>query len=251
MRFQRLAAATVTIVAIIGLGGCGASGSAEPDAAVTTPASADPLAEFVAASKRLSGETMRMKMTMPGVMESTGTADLKNRKLDMVMSISAAGQSMEMATRLVGDTMFLKYGPADGKWMRLDVSKLPAGSQLNPENMANAEAFAQAAVKVEKGADGSFSGTLDMTKSPTADPASLKALGDKATAVPFTARADNQGRLVELTIDMSGLGAGATTMTTTYSDFGTPVTVEEPPAAEVTEMPADMLKIFTQQTRPA
>lgn len=250
MRFQRLAAATVTMVALIGLGACGTSESADPKAAdpkaAATTAAADPLAEFVAASKRLSGETMKMKMTMPGVMESNGSADLKNRKLDMVMAISAGGQSMEMNTKLVGNTMYLQYGGKGTPWMRLDVSKLPAGSQLNPENMANAEAFAQAAVDVKKGADGTFSGTLDMTKSPTSDPASLKALGDKAKAVPFTAKADSEGRLVELVIDMSALGAGATKMTTTYSDFGTPVTVEAPPAAEVKDMPADMLKIFSQ-----
>ncbi|MBW6438879.1 hypothetical protein KZ829_34630 [Actinoplanes hulinensis] len=245
MRFQRLTVVTVTIAALAGMGGCG-SATTDSKPAATTQAAADPLAEFVAASKKLGTETMKMKMEMPGGIEASGVSDLAGKKVDMVMSVGAAGQTMEIAVRLVGDEMFMKYGATAGaKWWRLDVSKLPASSSMNPKNMADASAFAQAAVKVEKNGD-TFSGTLDMTKSPTADPESLKALGDKASAVPFTAKVDGEGRLTELVIDMSSLGAGAGKMTTTYSDFGTPVSVEAPPAAEVTEMPAEMLKSLSQ-----
>jgi hypothetical protein len=250
MSFQRMAVVSVTIAAVVGLGGCNSgskdSGATGAAPAATTAAAATPLEEFVAASKKLGDETMKMKMSMPGGIEATGSADLASKKLDMTMSMSMGTESLDIAVRLVGETMYMKMGPTGDKWMSLDVSKLPAGNSLNPENMANAEAFAAAAVDVKREGD-NFSGTLDMTKSPTADPESLKALGAKATAVPFTAKRDSEGRLIEMVIDMSGMGAGAGKITTTYFDFGTKVDVAAPAAGEVTPMPADMLKAFTSQ----
>ena len=41
-------------------------------------------------------------------------------------------------------------------------------------------------------------------------------------------------------IDMSGINSAAGKMTTTYSDFGTPVDVQRPPAAQVQEAPANI-----------
>lgn len=250
MSFQRLAVASVTIAAIVGLGGCNSeskdSGSNGAAPAATTAAAATPVEEFVAASKKLANETMKMKMSMPGGIEANGSADLAAKKLDMTMSMAMGTESLDIAVRLVGETMYMKMDATGDKWMSLDVSKLPAGNSLNPENMANAEAFAAAAVEVKRDGD-NFSGTLDMTKSPTADPDSLKALGSKATSVPFTAKRDSEGRLVEMVIDMSGMGAGAGKMTTTYYDFGTKVDVAAPAAADVTPMPEEMLKGFTSQ----
>ena len=78
---------------------------------------------------------------------------------------------------------------------------------------------------------------------PTRNADSVKALGAKANAVPFTAKADDQGRLIELVIDMGAVMPSAGKMTTTYSDFGTEVRVEAPPAAEVIEMPKEMLGV--------
>ncbi|MEU4162735.1 hypothetical protein [Actinoplanes sp. NPDC026670] len=254
MSFQRLAAASVTIAAIVGLGACSSgsqnSGSTGAAPVATTTAAATPVEEFVAASKKLGTETMKMKMVMPGGIEATGSADLANKKLDMTMKMSMGTESLDIAVRLVGETMYMKMGPTGDKWMSLDVSKLPKGNSLNPENLANAEAFAAAAVDVKLDGD-NFSGTLDMTKSPTADPESLKALGAKATAVPFTAKRDSEGRLTELVIDMSGMGAGSGKITTTYYDFGTKVDVAAPAASEITPMPEDMLKAFTSQGQTA
>lgn len=254
MSFQRLAVASVTIAAIVGLGGCNSgskdSGSNGAAPVATTTASTTPIEEFVAASKKLGDETMKMKMSMPGGVEATGFADLANKKLDMTMKMTEGTESVDIAMRLVGETLYMKMDPTSDKWMSLDVSKLPAGNSLNPENLVNAKDFAAAAVDVKLEGD-NFSGTLDMTKSPSADAATLKALGSKATAVPFTAKRDSEGRLIELVIDMSGMGAGAGKITTTYYDFGSKVDVAAPAASEVTPMPEDMLKAFTAQGQTA
>jgi hypothetical protein len=248
MTFQRLAVTTVTLAAVaLGLGGCnsgaGDAGSTGPAPATSSAPATSALDEFLAASKKLSGETLRMEMSMPGGMEATGVSDFANRKVEMTMSITMGSEPIKMSMRLIDQTLFIKYGAAP-EWMSVDVSKLSPGNTLNPENMFNAEALASAATKVERTGD-SFSGTIDMTKSPTSDPASLKALGAKATEVPFTGKVDGEGRLTEMAIDMSGLGAGAGSITTKYYDFGTKVDVEAPPAAQVKPMPADMLKAFS------
>jgi hypothetical protein len=248
MRFQRLAVTTVTLAAVVlGLGGCnsgaGDSASTGSEPAKSSAPAVSALDEFVAASKKLSGETLRMKMSMPGGMEATGVSDFANRKVEMTMTVAMGSDPIKMSVRLIDQTLFMKYGAAT-EWMSVDVSKLSPGSTLNPENMFNAEALVSAATEVQRNGD-SFSGTIDMTKSPTADPASLKALGAKATAVPFTGKVDGEGRLTEMVIDTSGLGAGASTITTKYYDFGTEVDVEAPPAAQVKPMPADMLKAFS------
>ncbi|MDI6097858.1 hypothetical protein QLQ12_04495 [Actinoplanes sp. NEAU-A12] len=250
MRFQRLAAATVTIAAIIGLSGCasgstgptastGSTGAAPAPSASVTPVG-DPLAEFITAAKTLEKETMRFSMTMPGGIDASGSFDLPGSKADMTMTMGAE----KFAMRLIGKTLYMKY---DTEWMSLDVSKLPANSPMNPSNMAaNTEFYTEAATNVQRTGD-SFKGTLDIAKSPTADAESLKALGGKSTEVPFTAEVDDKGRLIEMTIDMTQLAPAAGKMTAKYYDFGTKVVVKAPPASQVKPMPKEMLKILAAQ----
>jgi hypothetical protein len=84
---------------------------------------------------------------------------------------------------------------------------------------------------------------LDMTNAPGLAQKTIAGLGAKATAVPFTAQTDLKGRLVQLVVDMGAVSPGAGKMEIAYSDFGTPVTVEAPPAAQVTEMPKELLSL--------
>ena len=56
-----------------------------------------------------------------------------------------------------------------------------------------------------------------------------------------TATTDSEGRLVQITEDMTSVVKTAGKVTITYSDFGTPLTVTAPPKSEVSEMP-DQLK---------
>jgi hypothetical protein len=177
----------------------------------------------------------------------------------MSMDMGALGEDSKIELRKVGDDVYLKFGAvgqmlggkSDKAWMHVDAAKLPAGSSftiMSPEDPAGTKAMITAMTKVERVGANGFKGSLDLAKSPTYNKKdSLKALGGN-TLVPFTAATDDQGRLVELTLDMSGLGAstgagavpGGGKMKTTYSDFGTEVSVEAPPAAEVQELPAEL-----------
>lgn len=241
MKFQRLPVLGVVVVVALGLSACGGSSGASPGVAA-----ADPITELTAAADRLKDESMKMKMAMSAGMEAAGAADTANKKFDMTMKMSMSGETMVMAIRLIGADLYMRYeGVSGGKWMHVDAAKIPAGSDLNPENMASADKFISAATGVTRTGDGSYRGSLDMTKTPDADQSALKALGDKAAAVPFTAEVDAQGRLTELVLDMNSLSPLAGKITTTYYDFGSAVTVQKPPASQVVEMPAEMLASIT------
>jgi hypothetical protein len=256
MRIRRLAVAGIAIVALTGLSACGPKNDS-PDtaasaAAATTTAPAapkDPSAELAAAAVALAENPAKIKMEMMGGITMTGAVDAKNMKGELTADMGQAGT---MITRQVGVDTYVKtdgqlasaIGGQPGKWMHIDTSKLPAQSALNVKNQDPA-AMARvltSSTEVTKTGDHAFSGKLDLTKSPTINQQAVQTLGAKLKAVPFTAETDEQGRLVELVMDMESVAPGAGKMTAAYSDFGTPVNVAAPPAADVVEMPAKFLK---------
>ncbi|GIE79678.1 hypothetical protein Aph02nite_56280 [Actinoplanes philippinensis] len=255
MKFQRLAAATVTLTAAIGIGGCatGSSGTAPAAPAPTVSATpvTDPLEDFVAATKSLEKESMKVSMTMTSVLEASGSFDIPGGKADMTMRVTDGGDSEEFSIRLVGKTLYMKLEQGSGAdWMSLDVSALPAGNSLNPKNMVNTQLYTDAAVDVTR-AGNVFQGKLDLAKAPDSADAGLRALGKKGINVPFTAEIDDQGRLTELSLDMTVLHAKAGKMTAKYFDFGTEVKVAAPPAGEVAPMPKEMVKILAAEGQTA
>jgi hypothetical protein len=94
--------------------------------------------------------------------------------------------------------------------------------------------------QVRQDGPGRFTGTLDATKSPSANPRSVQALGAKAKAVPFTAEVDAEGRLIGLTLQMDAVQPGLPAMKARYSDFGTPVAVSKP-AGRIVKAPQEMI----------
>ena len=257
MRIRRLAIATVAVGAILGAGGCGDSGNgsgttagapaATTAAATTTPA--DPKAELAATYAKFAETTVKFKTTAAGGVAIDGAIDGRTKAADMKTAVGASGS---MATRQVGTDLYVKadgqmgsaIGAAAGKWMHIDMSTVPDSSPISVKNSdpANTAKMLSYTDGVTKTGDRAFKGTLDMTKSPTANSAQLKALGTKATKVPFTAATDEQGRLTEFTIDLETIAPGAGKMTATYYDYGAPVDVKAPAASEVVEMPAKFRK---------
>jgi hypothetical protein len=258
MKTARLAVTSLAVATLIGLSGCGpksesTAGGGTPATTTTTTtatvAPAEPAAELVAAASKLADTPAKVRMTALGGVEMKGALDAKNRKSELTMTMGAGGG---MVMRQVGTDLYVKangsigsvIGATEGKWMHIDTTKVSESSTLNLKNndpQAAAKMLA-ASTKVEKTGEHTFKGTLDMTKAQTANADALKSLGSKATAVPFTAQTDAEGRLTELSIDMNSIASGAGEMTMAYSDFGTPVSVEAPPASEVVEMPAKFRK---------
>jgi hypothetical protein len=261
MRNRRLAIAGVALVAALGLAGCGPAqdkakaGTGAPaaaTAAATGTGQTDAKAELAAAAQKLAEDSMKIDMDMAGTMSMTGVADPKAGTAKMSMDMGSLADNAKIEVRKVGNDIYLKFGGSLAKlvgsasakpWMRLDVAKLSEGSSFNimpKDDPAGTKAMLAAMTKVERVGDNGFKGTLDLTKTPKYHKESLKALSTKATDVPFTATTDGQGRLTELTLDLSAMGAGVGKIKTTYSDFGTPVSVEAPPAAQVGELPSEL-----------
>jgi hypothetical protein len=208
---------------------------------------ADPAAELAAAAAKLGEQSMKVRMEMAGGVSVSGVADPKAQTADMSMSTGTGSGGTDIKMLRVGNDMWMKFGGSlgtlagNGKWMHLDIKEMVNGAYGDPAATAK---MINATANVQRTGDHAFKGTLDLTKAQTVSKAAVKAMGDKANAVPFTARTDETGRLVELTVDMGGIAPGAGTMKSTYSDFGTPVSVKAPPAAQVEELPSQLKGIL-------
>ncbi|MGK5679019.1 hypothetical protein [Actinoplanes sp. URMC 104] len=260
MRTRRLALAGAAI-AVIALAGCGdkdagagsGSGSAAGGASApvaTTTAPATPAAELEEAAGKLGDTPVKVTLSSAVGMTVSGSFDAKAQKGDVSMDLGPAGG---MSMRQVGTDLYVKVtgsmassldGSAAKKWMHVDLSKVPEKSSLNIKNNDPRQTakLLTSASAVKKTGEHSFTGTADMTKSPTFDAGTAGALAGKMSAVPFTAETDAQGRLVELVFDLEKVAPGGGQMTTKYSNFGVPVKAEAPPAAQVVEMPAAFAK---------
>jgi hypothetical protein len=258
MRIRRLTIAGVALVAAVGLAGCGASadkaegraeGRAEstaegaavaPAGVPATTAQADAAAELAGAAAKLAGESMHVRITMAGGVTMTGVADARAQTADMSMTLGA-GLADKLRIIRVGSDMWARGDGSIGalvggsdKWVHLDISRM--SNLIGSGEPATAAKMLRSAADVRSAGDHRITGTVDLTEAETSSAA--PSMGENAKAVPFTARTDDQGRLIELTIDMSGVASGAGRVTSTYSDFGTPVSVKVPPKSKTVEAPA-------------
>jgi hypothetical protein len=255
MKNRRLAIVGLTLTAVVGLSACGTKADETPATASSAPGgvpaaevpaagSAEAAKELVAAAAKLTGDTFKVTSDMGKTLSTSGVLDPEGKKAKMTVTLGG-GTATKVDIIQLADDMYLKF---DGQlaqmvgktWMHIDASKLKAGStfnQLQGDDPAGTQAMAKAVTNVVKTGN-DFKGTLDLTKTPQYNKDSMKALGAKASAVPFTAKTDDQGRLVAMSVEMEGLMTGAGTMTTTYSDFGTKVDVSKP--SGVKELPENM-----------
>ncbi|GIJ44725.1 hypothetical protein Val02_16110 [Virgisporangium aliadipatigenens] len=135
---------------------------------------------------------------------------------------------------------------ADGTYLKIDVTKLREQSSLRLlASPAFAVPFLSTATAVKQEASGTYSGTLDLTRvaASAGHPKALadqfaKAAGDKATAVPFTARVAD-GKLAEFKATFPAADQGKDLpWVMRISEIGGAVTVAAPAAAKVKDLPS-------------
>ena len=255
MRNRRLAIAGLVLTTAIGLTGCARTSEPTPAGATTPNAAqpADPTAELSAGALKLTQQSMKVTMDLTGGVRMTGVADPKADTAQMEMTLGTGTDSSTDGTariRKIGKDMWLKFsgamgaldGLGKGKWMHLDLSTLGEGGAfgMSGSDPAAAAKMIKATSNVQRTGDHRYSGVLDLTKAQTVDSKLVGSLGEKAKAVPFTAATAEQGRLIEMTVDLRGVGPAAGLLKTTYSDFGTPVSVTAPPASDVRELPSQL-----------
>lgn len=264
MQTRRLAGAGLGLVATVtfGVAGCTQGGnSATPGAstAPSTPGSLDPSASagtatdeasaaLAASITDLGSTSYRFTLTSGSSLSVTGAMDPPNQAGSSTLQATAGGATLQVQSLMVGADLYLKLGGANAnanKWLHVDVARLPEGAnvgirpgQIDP---ASTERLIRASSDVRQVDPRSFAGTLDLNRAVGAagiGRATIDRYGAAATAVPFRAVTDEQGRLSTMTVDLPPLaGQPAQPLAIRYSDFGTAVPVQKPAAAEVTEAP--------------
>jgi hypothetical protein len=255
MNTRRLATTGAALVALgLGATGCNQTGTGTPSASGSasagTSTSASPaglapgeaLNELTAAAFKLNEQSVRVAIES-GALKGGGLMDPPAKTADLTLSLGTAGQLRLLMDHSDGYLKVTGQPNAPQKWLHLDSATLGQG-QLNlmPDgDPGGANRMLKNVADVQRTGGNTYAGTIDLTK---AGDKNTAALGEKAKAIPFTATKDDQGRLTELTIDMSGIQVALGKVKTTYSDFGTAVSVQKPTAAETQEASPELLKAF-------
>lgn len=181
--------------------------------------------------------------------EMTGQARFSDDGMEMQASGTGA-QPMELI--LLDKAMYMKsadLGTGD-KWLKIDLSDPSSlfgmiGKATDPEVMFKAmESPKKLELLGAEEVDGTPTNHYRITMDPTQYleamefPAAMADMMPKELVTEMWVDADNLPRKFAQTIEVPGAGGGAAASSTTegtYSDFGTDVEIEAPPASEVTE----------------
>jgi hypothetical protein len=181
----------------------------------------------------------------------SGTARFDDEGIAMQATGSGA-QAMDMI--LLGQAMYMKspdLGTGD-KWLKIDLSDPDSlfgmiGKATDPEVMFKAmETPKKLELVGTEEVDGVETNHYRITLDPTQYlkamefPAAMAEMLPKELVTEMWVDADNLPRKFTQTTEIAAMGGGKPTSSTTegtYSDFGTDVEIEAPPASEVTEQP--------------
>ncbi|WDZ86852.1 hypothetical protein [Micromonospora cathayae] len=220
---------------------------------------------LLASTKELSKGDFSFTMA-GGELNGAGKVHMPTKSAEMTMTGGDASDDLAMEMHLVfidTDTWVkIQFSGAmataapgnlnSGKYQHLDRSRIKGVKDLEFDfadvDPAGSEALTKAITEVRKTGEGMYAGTLDATKatgSDVLDAETVKALAGQASAVPFTAKLDAQGRLTEFGIEVPAAGtAKAQNLLITYSDYGATTPVQQPPADQVVEASDDVYKMF-------
>ena len=233
--------AALALTAVLAVAGCGSDGGSGGGGTGGGDTPKDAAKALTSAAAKLQDQSFKMKMDLGTQGSMDGVMDPKAKAGEFTMLTEAEGQKAETVMRIVDGVTYMKMKipgmdipGMDGKtWRKLGNSGDP--TTLGAFDASQMSKSLEAAADVKWAGDDKLTGTLDLTKS-------AKSLGIKEAAlaqlptktIPFEANLDDEGRLVKYAFTMPAIGSEpATEFDITYSDFGTPVKVAAPPAAEI------------------
>ncbi|GAA2889132.1 hypothetical protein Acy02nite_58650 [Actinoplanes cyaneus] len=254
MRTSRLAlsvaAATFAVAGCNANGTPAASSSSAPAASAAAPStSADPAAvkALSDAAAALGNNSFKMTMTSGSGFQLTANLDPPHGTGNAEVSAKGANTSITVKTLLTGQDLYAQIpGVTQGDtWTHLDMARLPDGAniglkpgQIDPANTAE---LLKSTTDVTTAGEGSYSGTLDLTKAAGVagiSKVTVDGYGADAQKVPFEATLDPQDRLETLTLRLPAVdNREAQPLVVKYSDYGQTVTAQKPPAGQVVEAP--------------
>ncbi|WP_121745078.1 hypothetical protein [Streptomyces sp. E2N166] len=219
--------------------------------------------------------TINMKLSAPRESITTdGKGALDFQEGDSVMTVTAQGKSIEQ--RVVDQVLYQKVpgqkAPGGKTWMKIDLKKAAQALGVNAGQIgdpAQSAAYAKAITDqgVTKVGQEKIDGVDTTHYKVSVDVAELPG-GDQlrqqvGPTLPMQVWLDGDGRLRRQQLDMSVKGAPSAgakaensaapqqikmTMVMNYSDFGTEVEAQAPPAGQVADMTSEVMKQSRQQS---
>ena len=236
-------------------GGCGVADAVKEAA---SPAPAGPEERLLDALPGFATGAFRFTVKggtqpMSGVLD----ASKKSYRIDVSQKDPDLGYTLTMKFLVVDEQAWIKIGfkgtegltgfPELPKtWMLVDPGKIEDTEDAplsydDETDPGEAGAVLRAIVDVTQTGAGTYEGTTDLTRQGEAGivaDATLKALGDRAKAVPFEATVDGQGRLTRTVVEIPAAGkAEATRYEVVYDGYGSTEPPSEPVAGEQQKAP--------------
>lgn len=212
--------------------------------------------ELTDAIKKLNETSYSFSMTLGSMGEMTGAVDPANKAVKAGMAVEQEGTGFSFDMIVLGTDMYMKMdlggialpGMPAGKYMHLDGSKVTSLENFglkDLEDPTQAAELMKSLITVEKSGDGTFKGTIDMSKLEALNE-DIKDLGDKAKSIPFEAKVDGEGRLTQMTMTLpAGDSTPEMKMEMKYFDFGDATKITKPADGEIVEAPAEVYQMFT------
>ncbi|TML31586.1 MAG: hypothetical protein E6G35_04140 [Actinobacteria bacterium] len=264
MKTRRLAVAGLVILAMAAMGTAGCTNASSSGTAGSSSAAASPspspataMDTVLAAVKKL-GDTSYKYTLVTGGLSGQGAVDPAGKKVALTLAGVQSGVSITWDMILITPDYWMKIdfggknaalGLPSGKWMHIDQTKIKnsAGFGIDPSRTdpTRSSGLFNGMTDAKRIDATHYTVTLDLTKTTDSaiDPATVTKLGDKARTVPATVVLDDQGRLAQVSLDLSSVDPQAS-ITSTYSDYGTPVSVSAPAASDTVEAPDAVYRIF-------
>ncbi len=246
-----------------GLAACN-SDSAEPEAGAGATVPADPKEAVAASTKEIEKGNFTFTIAGDGL---TGEGLVHKPSNSATMKVTfddGSGSTFAMDLIHIAPESWVKVDFGDlaasvpalakmkDKYQHLDQSKVKdsdLGINLSEDlDPAGSGALIKAITEVEKTGEGTYAGKIDGTAVSDADALDadlVKALGDQAKALPFTAKLDAEGRLSELVISVPAAGeTKAHDIKVTYANYGAAQAAQKPPADQVIEASEQTYEMF-------
>lgn len=238
------------------LAGCGVL---EKESSSPPSPPADPKKTLLAAVPDEKAPAFRFSGTDTDGTPISGVVDPTNSGMEMVVTMSEdvdGGEfNMTMSIRVIDQDIWMQVdfgettelygllGVEQDQWVELDQSKLADDSlTYDMADVGNAKVIMNASDDVQQHADGSYTGTVDLTDKPLAAQAlvdgDITALDEAAAPVPFTAVIGADGNLETLSAEIPAIGEQpAGEYMVKYFDYGdapaiTPPTGDVVPASD-------------------
>jgi hypothetical protein len=268
MKSSRILLLTIGLSSVVAFAGAcgatsgGASGATSGGPAASSGSSApaavapgDAKDALVTATTKTQGTTSTFTLKSTIGTTGSGKLDPTNKVFSSALDATALGKTVHTESVVSGTDIYLKLslqlpGVDPNKWIHVDTTKaksLAAFGLGDPSDPTATKAFAASIVSAQSTGNGTYKGTIDLTKNPAiALSTQMQQAGDAVKAVPFEATIDGQGYLTQIVTHMPALGATvpASTTTVTFADLGKSVTIDVPAKADTQEAPAALYAVI-------